>query len=151
MAAVSSGMPVVSISSPPESHGVGSSSSEMWTQRTGASAAAAPAASSRLELVDQALDGEHLAPSAPGPPAGLVEHRAQDVVDLVELLAVGDQRRSELDDRVAAVVGAADQAPAIELAREEAAQQPFGLVMLEPLLGLLVLDQLDRVEIAGAR
>ena len=39
---VSSWMPVVSRSSPPDSHGVGSGSSEMCTQRTGASAPSAP-------------------------------------------------------------------------------------------------------------
>ena len=52
-------MPVVSISSPPESHGVGSSSSEMWTQRTGDSAALAPGDQVEAEFVEQALDGEH--------------------------------------------------------------------------------------------
>ena len=53
-------------------------------------------------------------------------------------------------DRVAAVVGAADQAAAVELAGEEAAQQLLGLLVVEALLRLLVLDQLDRVEVAGA-
>ena len=38
--------PVVSSSSPPDSHGVGSGSSVMWTQRTGVAAAGCPAASS---------------------------------------------------------------------------------------------------------
>ena len=42
----------------------------------------------------------------------LGQHRAQDGLDLLELLGVGDQRRRELDHRVAAVVGAADQARA---------------------------------------
>ena len=40
----------------------------------------------------------------------------------------------ELDDRVAAVVGAADQPPLEELAGEEAAQQPLGLLVVEALL-----------------
>ena len=46
-AAPLSWIPVVSRSSPPESHGVGSSSSEMCTQRIGRSAPSAPAPSSR--------------------------------------------------------------------------------------------------------
>ena len=50
---------MVSISSPPESHGVGSSSSEMWTQRTGAAAASRAGREVEVELVEQALDGEH--------------------------------------------------------------------------------------------
>ncbi len=61
LAALSSGMPVVSISSPPESHGVGSSSSEMWTQRTGASAALGARRELEVEFVEQALDGQHAA------------------------------------------------------------------------------------------
>ncbi len=63
---------------------------------------------------------------------------------------VGDQRRRQLDHRVAAVVSAADQPALVELAGEEAAQQPLRLLVVEALLGLLVLDQLDRVEVAGA-
>ena len=35
---------------------------------------------------------------------------AQDLLDLVEVRLVADQRRGELDDRVAAVVGAAVEA-----------------------------------------
>ncbi len=58
----------------------------------------------------------------------------QDVVDLFELLGVGDQRRRQLDDRVAAVVGAADQAALVELAGEEAAQQVLRLIVVEALL-----------------
>ena len=84
------------------------------------------------------------------PLPGLGEHGAQDVVDLFELLGVGDQRRRQLDDRVAAVVGAADQPALVELAGEEAAQQLLGLLVVEALLRLLVFDQLDRVEVAGA-
>ena len=41
---------------------------------------------------------------------GFLEHLAEDARDLVELRLAGDQRRRELDHRVAAVVGAADQA-----------------------------------------
>jgi hypothetical protein len=39
---------------------------------------------------------------------GLFEGGTKGVHDLFELLRVGDQRRRELDNRVAAVVGAAD-------------------------------------------
>ncbi len=77
----------------------------------------------------------------------LAQHRSQDRLDLLELLLAGDQRRRELHDRVAAVVGAADQPAAVQLAREKAAQQVLGLLGLERLLGLLVLHQLDRLEV----
>src|SRR5205807_5185797 len=75
---------------------------------------------------------------------------AQDLLDLGELLAPCDQRRRELDHRVAAVVGAADQPAAVELPGQEAAQQPLRLVGCEPLLGALVLYELDRLEVARA-
>ena len=68
----------------------------------------------------------------------------------LELLGVGDQRRRQLDHRIAAVVGAADQATLVELAGEEAAQQLLRLLVVEALLGVLVLDQLDRLKVAGA-
>src|SRR3954467_6513931 len=77
---------------------------------------------------------------------GLRERRPQDRLDLVELLRVCDQRRRELHDGVTAVVRAADQALAVELARQEPAQQPLGLLVREGFLGLAVLDELDRVE-----
>src|SRR5512133_1880753 len=121
-------MPVVNISSPPESHGVGSSSSEMWTQRTGFDNDFAPAAacssssSRRLWTVSIALLAAH--PLRRG-----VQHVVQHLADLLELLRVGDQRRRQLHDRVPAVVGAADQPAPEELAREEAAQQILGLLV----------------------
>ena len=59
----------------------------------------------------------------------LAQHGAQDRLDLRELLGARDQRRGQLDDRVAAVVGAADQAAVVELAGEEAAQQLLGLLV----------------------
>src|SRR5882672_2214557 len=74
---------------------------------------------------------------------GLGEDRAQDLLDLVEVLLGADQRRRELDYRVAAVVGAADQAGVEQRVRQEAAQQPLRLVVVERLLGVLVLDELD--------
>src|ERR1700709_2313015 len=104
LAAVESGIPVVSISSPPESHGVGASRSEMWAQRTGAAGAPRPPADALIP--------------------GLGEHAAEHVVDLFELLGIGDQRRRQLHDRVAAIVCTADQPALVELAGEEAAHQP---------------------------
>ena len=50
------------------------------------------------------------------PAAGLLEHLAEDPRHLVELLLARDERRGDLDHRVAAVVGAADQ-PALEQGR----------------------------------
>ena len=61
-----------------------------------------------------------------------------------------DQRRGELDHRVAAVVGAAVQARVEQRLGQEPAQQPLGLVVVEGLPGVLVLDQLDPVEVALA-
>src|SRR5690606_40248631 len=80
----------------------------------------------------------------------LLQHISQDPADLLELLRPGDQRRGELDDGVAAVVGAAVEARVEQRLRQEPAQQPLRLLVVERLLGLLVLDQLDAVEVAGA-
>src|SRR5580658_11044049 len=81
---------------------------------------------------------------------GLRQDRAQDALDLVEVLLPADQRRGELDDGVAAVVGAADEPGVEQRVREEPAQQPLGLLVAERLAGGLVLDHLDAVEIPGA-
>src|SRR4051794_1532925 len=71
---------------------------------------------------------------------GLVEDDAQDLLHLVEVLLVADQRGSELDDRVAAVVGAAVEAFGVQLLRHEAEQDALALLGAERLLGDLVLD-----------
>ena len=55
--------------------------------------------------------------------AGLGEHVAEDPHDLVELLRAGHERRRDLHDRVASVVGAADQATLEEPLREEPSQE----------------------------
>src|SRR3954451_5185765 len=85
--------PVVSRISPPESQGVGSVSSEMWTQRTGTSRFASPLSSStstsrissRTESTGR-LQELHL-------PRRLLEDRPQHPFDLGEVLLGGDQRR----------------------------------------------------------
>src|SRR5258705_5115026 len=71
----------------------------------------------------------------------------QDLVDGVELLLTADQRRRQLHDWVATVVGAAVQAGLEDRRREEAAQQPLALLVVERLLGGLVLDEFDAVEV----
>src|SRR3954447_26065176 len=143
-------MPVVSSSSPPDRNGVGSASSEMWTQRTGTSRCASPASartsapsrSSRTVSIPAATSARADAARR------LLEDRAQDRLDLLELLGPGDQRGRQLDHRVAAIVGAANQPAAEELGRQEAAQEVLGLLVVEGRLGLAVLDELDRVEVA---
>src|SRR5436190_10896049 len=79
---------------------------------------------------------------------GLRENAAQDLLYLGEVLLGAGQRRGELDDRVAAVVGPADQAGLEQRVRQVAAQQPLGLLVGERLPGGLVPDQLDPVEVA---
>ena len=44
---------------------------------------------------------------------------------------------------VTAIIGPADQPAAVELAREEAAQQPLRLLFVESFQGVAILDQLD--------
>src|SRR6202042_3731933 len=65
----------------------------------------------------------------------LRQHAAQDLLHLVEMLLGAGQRRRKLDDRVAAVVGAADQPRVEQRVRQEAAKQPLGLVVVERLAG----------------
>src|ERR1044072_3255683 len=102
-------MPVVSISSPPDSQGGGSSSSEMWIQRRGASGDSPPAApprppsSSRLCTVS--IGPPRLGDALPG----VGKYPPQHVVDLFELLRVGDQRRRQLDHRGGAGGGAGER------------------------------------------
>src|SRR3954451_20692542 len=148
--AVSSARPVVSSSSPPDSHGVGSSSSEMCTQRTGTSRFASPASTSTSRSPSTSRTVSTPAPSAVQHPARrLLEDGPQDRFHLLELVGPGDQRRRELEDGVAAVVGAADQAALEELARQLAPQERLGLLVGEGLLRLAVLDELERPEVAG--
>ncbi|CUR59731.1 hypothetical protein NOCA2670019 [metagenome] len=63
---------------------------------------------------------------------------------------VADQRGRELDDGVASVVCPAVEAFVVERLGQEAAQQLLGLGVVEGLLGRLVLDELDAVEVAGS-
>src|SRR3954453_13979699 len=121
--------PVVRISSPPDSHGVGSSSSVGCTQRIGASAASPPTSSSSCMSSTRPWTVSMSVLDDPVPRLG--EDGAQDPVDLLERGGVRDQRRRQLDHRVAAVVCAADQAVLVEGARQEAAQQRLGLLVAE--------------------
>src|SRR3954451_18179515 len=80
------------------------------------------------------------------PATRLAQYAVQDVVDGVELLLTADQRRRQLHDWVAAVVGATVQAGLEDRGRQETAQQPLGFFVVERLLGGLVLDEFDAVE-----
>src|SRR4051794_33391999 len=143
--AVLSPIPVVSRSSPPERNGVGSSSSEMCTHRTGTSRCASPA-SARTSAPSRSSRTVSMAPSTSARADAarrLLEDGPQRRLDLRELLRAGDERRRELDDGVAAVVRAADEAAAEELGRQEAAQQLLGLAVVERRLRLAVLDELQ--------
>src|SRR5205085_8044599 len=62
----------------------------------------------------------------------------------------GDQRRRDLDDRIAAVIGAADHALLEEPRRDELAEQRLAVVVGEGLPRLLVAYELHRVEEARA-
>src|SRR4051812_49743002 len=81
---------------------------------------------------------------------GVGEDAPEDLLDLVELALADDQRRGELDDRVAAVVGPAVQALLVERLGDVAVEDALALVLAEGLLGVAVLHQLDAVEVAGA-
>src|SRR3954470_24007120 len=63
--------------------------------------------------------------------------------DLVELVLTRDQRRRDLDHRVAAIVGPADETALEETRREEAAQERLALLVVERLAGVLVLHELE--------
>ena len=68
---------------------------------------------------------------------------------LVELAAGADQRRGEVEHCVTAVVRPGDQPLLEQPAGEEPAQQPLALLGAEA-AALLVADQLERPEVAGA-
>src|SRR4051794_25580283 len=82
--------------------------------------------------------------------ARLVEDDAEDLLHLVEVLLVAYQRGRELDDRVAAVVRATVEALGEQLLGDETEQDPLALLGAERLLGGLVLDELDPVEVPVA-
>ena len=73
----------------------------------------------------------------------LREHLAERAGDLVDLAVPGDERRRDLDHRVAPVVGAADQPVLEQLRGQEAADQRLALFVGEPAACRLVLDQLS--------
>src|SRR3954451_3492791 len=80
----------------------------------------------------------------------LVEHLAQDSDHLVELLRPGDEGRGELRARLAAVVEAHVDPELPRPRKEEPLDQLVPLGRGEGLLRLLVLDELERVEVAVA-
>src|SRR5438445_9539007 len=84
------------------------------------------------------------------PPGRLDEHGAKNGFDLVELVRPGDQWRRELNHGVSPVISAADQPPPVQGAGQKAPEQSLGLLVGEGLLARLVLDELDRVEVASA-
>src|SRR5687767_14204773 len=75
---------------------------------------------------------------------------AQDLLHLVELGLSADQRGSDLDDGIAAVVNPAIETVLERRSRNVATQHPFHLGSIKGLLGRLVLDQLYGVEVAVA-
>ena len=74
---------------------------------------------------------------------GLAQHGPQCLADEVEVFLLADERGRQLYNRVAPVVGATDEAGVEQRPRQEAPQQPFGLVVVEGLPGVLVLRQFD--------
>src|SRR5215470_10585600 len=81
---------------------------------------------------------------------GLSQDGAQDSLYLVEVFLGAGERGRELNHRVTAVVGAADQSGVEQRVRKEAAEQPLGLGVVEREAGGLIFDQLDPVEVAVA-
>src|SRR6185437_14967704 len=73
----------------------------------------------------------YLSPVASEARPGLAKHSAQDLLDLVEVLLAAYERRGQLDHRVAAVVGPADQPGIEQRLGQEPAQQPLGLLVGE--------------------
>jgi hypothetical protein len=86
---------------------------------------------------------------APHLTLSLGQHLAEDARDLVELGLSGDERRRDLDDGIAAVVGTADEAGVEQRVREIPAEEALALLVRERLARLLVLDQLERIEEPG--
>src|SRR5687767_12792630 len=118
--------------SPPESHGVGSSCSEIETQRTPRSPPGDSAANSRPQ--SERRDETVSIGSGRGYSVRcLSQHAAEDACDLLELGGPAGERRRELDHGVTAIVRAADEAALVELAGEEPAQEPLGFFVGEAL------------------
>src|SRR6185312_4310451 len=80
---------------------------------------------------------------------GVDQHAAQDGFDGVELGLSADQRWSQLNDGLGAVVDAAVQ-PGFEERRRDVGEQLFAFFAGEGLLGGLVLDQFDSIEVTLA-
>src|SRR6478672_1797279 len=80
---------------------------------------------------------------------GLGEDFTENSHDFCEFLRTRNEGRGDLDDRVAAIVCTADEAVLEERRREEPAQERLRLLVAEGLARLLVLDELERPEVAG--
>src|SRR5450755_5037162 len=91
-----------------------------------------------------------LPPEGLHPAPRLGQYLAQGGDDELDLDGTADERRRELHHRVTPVVGPADEAGVEQGPGEVAPQQPLGLLVVKGESGLLVLDQLDPVEEAGA-
>src|SRR6476646_9912123 len=78
------------------------------------------------------------------------EHGAERALDEVELFRPRDQRRRELHDRIAAIVGAADEAGFVETRRHETAEEPIAVLLRKGLLRGLIAHELDRPEETSA-
>src|SRR4249920_3680226 len=83
-------------------------------------------------------------PSDASPRLG--QYTAQDLLHLVKVPLLADQRWRQLDDRIAAIVCSAIEAGLEQCLGQEAAQQPLRLVVVEGLFGGLVLHQFDAEE-----
>ena len=142
-------MPVVSSTSPPDSHGVGSASSEMCTHRTGASRSASPASSATSRSAISSRTGQH----------------AAHAVHIAQASSRTGRRTASISSNCSgpAISGGASWitgsprssarqiSPAYRARRRgsrAAASRPPRRV--KGSLGLAVLDQLDRLEVAGA-
>ena len=85
-----------------------------------------------VQVADEVAQREHLQPE---PAGGLLEDRAQHGARSPRTAPVRRSAGRELDDRLAAVVGAADQPAGEDLGGEVVAQQPVALLLGERLLG----------------
>jgi hypothetical protein len=80
----------------------------------------------------------------------LAEHVSKDPDNHVEVLLLANERGGQLDDGLAAVIGAAHEAGVEQRRREEPSQEPFAFLAVEGLTRRFVLHELDPVKVASA-